>query len=62
MLDWKYKKGDWNIFKTVLDEGLKKWTSSRIWSDVTVECKLLSFLTELNKALELACAKKKEQA
>ena len=40
MLDWNYKKGDWNIFKIVLDDGLTNWTSSRIWSDMPIECKL----------------------
>ena len=57
MLDWNYKKGDWSLFKTVLDYGLRNWTGSRIWSDVTIECKLESFLTELYKALEIACPK-----
>ena len=42
-LDWNYKKGDWNTFKKVLDEGLKNWSSSRIWSDVTIENKLENF-------------------
>ena len=54
-LDWNYKKGDWNIFKRVLDDGLTNWTGSRIWSDVTIECKLESFLTDLYKALLIAC-------
>ena len=57
-LDWNYKKGDWNVFKTVLDDGLRNWTGSRIWSDVTIEYNLESFLTELYKALEIACPKK----
>ena len=57
MLDWNYKKGDWSVFKTVLDDGLRNWTSSRIWSDVTIEYNLESFLTELYKALEIACPK-----
>ena len=60
-LDWNYKKGDWNIFKKVLDEGLKNWTSSRIWSDVTIESKLEYFLNELNKALVIACPKKRSK-
>ena len=61
MLDWNYKKGDWNIFKKVLDKGLKNWTSSRILSDMTIESKLEYFLNELNKALEIACPKKRSK-
>ena len=53
MLDWNYKKWDWNVFKTVLDDGLRNWTGSRIWSDVTIDYNLESFLTELYKGSQL---------
>ena len=43
MLDWNYKKGDWNVFKMLLDDGIRNWTGSRIWSDVTIEYNLEFF-------------------
>ena len=50
---WNYRKGDWSYFTKQLELGLKHWTCSRIWSDVSIEQKL-----KLINALELACPKK----
>ena len=48
-MDWNYKKGDWNLFQTILDHGLRNWTGARIWSDVMIESNLDTFLSQLNK-------------
>ena len=39
-LDWNFKKGDWIAFRKVLDNGLKFWSGTRIWSERTIKSKL----------------------
>ena len=56
---WNYCKGEWSYFKSQLELGLKHWTCPRIWSDVSIEQKLTLITEEVNKALELACPKKR---
>ena len=53
--EWKFKKGDWNFFQSSLDFGLRNWTGARIWSDITIESNLDTFLIQLKKALDLSC-------
>ena len=56
---WNYHKGEWSYFKNQLELGFKHWTCPRIWSNVTIEQKLKQITDEVNKALELACPKKR---
>ena len=58
--DWNYKKGDWSLFQSTFDFGLRNWSGARIWS-ITIESNLDTFLTQLNKALELSCPKKRSK-
>ena len=61
MMDWNYKKGDWSLFQSIFDFGLRNWSGARIWSDITIESYLDTFLTQLSKALELSCPKKRSK-
>ena len=59
--EWNYKKGDWKMFQSTFDYGLRNWSGPRIWSDVTIESNIDMFFTQLNKALQLTCPKKRNK-
>ena len=59
--EWNFKQGDWNLFQSSLDFGLRNLTGARIWSDITIESNLDTFLIQLKKALELSCPKKRSK-